>query len=423
MSKPSITKYINFRNLHRGNNPELSLINKENRRDSGFSLLELTVAVGVLLVLSIFGFIGYQVQMKNARTGAVESTAEEAYTKASAFLAGSADEDLDEIEEEFNEKNDKVRVEITELPNKGVQVRTFLRSDETITAVRTTPSSTAIVSPGDNDGEDTGNGNGGEDTGNETTPPITTTPLILPDITKAFIPVAKDGCTTDPATVKISNPRINFYNYATSGTTGPAALQLTIDETISTCFRIQVDTNELPIEITDNFVSGRQGTSGPQPNSGWGTSLVRENGNYYIDGIRNGNTFAKGTILSFHLSLENKEFNYKTIDNESINQTEPTIVSDNNGNIYVTFTSEVNYIANWETEVDLSGYLEEGETITVHGSSVTGMNTNTPSGVAYMLDAVAGEKHVYTIKNTANVTALPAAGNSRTVVFQIHNNQ
>ena len=53
----------------------------------GFSLLELVVAVGILLVLTVGGLLAYSGITDNARNAAVQSAASEVYTSASAYEA------------------------------------------------------------------------------------------------------------------------------------------------------------------------------------------------------------------------------------------------------------------------------------------------------------------------------------------------
>jgi len=48
---------------------------KENLNEKGFSLIELVIAIGIILVLSVGGLIGYSAISKNAKQAAVESAA------------------------------------------------------------------------------------------------------------------------------------------------------------------------------------------------------------------------------------------------------------------------------------------------------------------------------------------------------------
>jgi len=55
--------------------------------DDGFSLLELVVAVGILLVLTVGGLLAYSGITDNARNAAVSSAASEVYTAAASYEA------------------------------------------------------------------------------------------------------------------------------------------------------------------------------------------------------------------------------------------------------------------------------------------------------------------------------------------------
>jgi len=63
---------------------------KENNED-GFSLLELVVAIGILLVLTVGGLIGYSGITDNARTAAAESAASEISTGIIVALSDNID--------------------------------------------------------------------------------------------------------------------------------------------------------------------------------------------------------------------------------------------------------------------------------------------------------------------------------------------
>lgn len=58
---------------------------KEWKNDKGFSLLELVVAVGILMVLSVGGLLAYSGIQKNARVAAVQKAASEVFTGATAY--------------------------------------------------------------------------------------------------------------------------------------------------------------------------------------------------------------------------------------------------------------------------------------------------------------------------------------------------
>jgi len=63
---------------------ELIKERREAAKDAGFSLLELVVAVGILLVLTVGGLLAYNGITNNARDAAVQSAASEIYTAATA---------------------------------------------------------------------------------------------------------------------------------------------------------------------------------------------------------------------------------------------------------------------------------------------------------------------------------------------------
>lgn len=65
--------------------------------ESGFSLLELVVAIGIILILTVGGLIGYSAITKNAKEAAVESAASAVMTAAMAYDANG-----DNITEEAN---------------------------------------------------------------------------------------------------------------------------------------------------------------------------------------------------------------------------------------------------------------------------------------------------------------------------------
>lgn len=88
--------------------------------DSGFSLLELVVAVGILLVLTIGGLIAYSGITDNARNAAVQSAASEIYTAATAKeAAGETQTGAEDAAQEWinSSKDDKFQVFVNEETN------------------------------------------------------------------------------------------------------------------------------------------------------------------------------------------------------------------------------------------------------------------------------------------------------------------
>lgn len=59
--------------------------------ENGFSLLELVVAIGILLVLTVGGLIGYSAITGNAKTAAAQSAASEISTAVMVALSDSDD--------------------------------------------------------------------------------------------------------------------------------------------------------------------------------------------------------------------------------------------------------------------------------------------------------------------------------------------
>lgn len=59
--------------------------NKKTKTDDGFSLLELVVAVGILLVLTVGGLLAYNGIINSARQAAVENAAETVYNQAMIY--------------------------------------------------------------------------------------------------------------------------------------------------------------------------------------------------------------------------------------------------------------------------------------------------------------------------------------------------
>lgn len=63
----------------------------DKANEGGFSLIELVVAVGVLLVLTVGGLIGYGAVVHNAKVAAVENAADEVLTAVMVHEANGAD--------------------------------------------------------------------------------------------------------------------------------------------------------------------------------------------------------------------------------------------------------------------------------------------------------------------------------------------
>lgn len=94
---------------------------KENveANENGFSLIELVVAIGILLVLSVGGLIGYSQITNNAREAAVQSAASDTLTGVMARLSdnnGTNDiAELNTIVAEYN-NNYGTKINVTATP-------------------------------------------------------------------------------------------------------------------------------------------------------------------------------------------------------------------------------------------------------------------------------------------------------------------
>lgn len=87
--------------------------------ETGFSMLEAVVVVGVLLALAVSGFFAYGPIAENAKIAKVKSTAAEVYTAAQAANAdGDPQTSPQKVIDTYNASTDKIRVEI--LPSGGV---------------------------------------------------------------------------------------------------------------------------------------------------------------------------------------------------------------------------------------------------------------------------------------------------------------
>lgn len=102
-----ITRGNNYRKIGKENMEKI----KTMRNEEGFSLLELVVAVGVLLVLTVGGIMSYQGITYNAKKSATERAASEAYTAAVAGInsagEGSADERAKQAVSDYQDTLDK----------------------------------------------------------------------------------------------------------------------------------------------------------------------------------------------------------------------------------------------------------------------------------------------------------------------------
>lgn len=126
--------------------------------EDGFSLLELVVAVGILLVLTVGGLLAYNGITKNARVAAVESAASEVLTGAVANqLDNKNNTNAVDAETEWNATSKK---------DKSGKAQIVVKVDETPTCLKVTAthvkSEQSIRQSGTGCGSETGGENSGE---------------------------------------------------------------------------------------------------------------------------------------------------------------------------------------------------------------------------------------------------------------------
>lgn len=84
---------------------------KKFRLESGFSMLEAVVVVGVLLALAVGGFIAYGAVAENAKKAAVESTASRVYTAIEVAKSdGDPSTTPQKVVDDWNNSGSKVTV-------------------------------------------------------------------------------------------------------------------------------------------------------------------------------------------------------------------------------------------------------------------------------------------------------------------------
>lgn len=166
-------------------------LNKEFAKDDGFSLLELVVAVGILLVLTVGGVLAYQGITNNARQAAVDKAASEAFTAAQAYrLDSRSDTVAKDVEAEWNgtKKGDSMNLEVLDSP-------TCLR----VTATHERGQS-AVRQEGEGC-EGAGSENGGNE--GEVVPPVVEEPAPTIPAEHQFINASSSSSTMDK--VRIGN--------------------------------------------------------------------------------------------------------------------------------------------------------------------------------------------------------------------------
>ena len=77
--------------------------NRLYKNEQGFSLLELVVAVGIMLVLTVGGFAGFNSMMNNSRQAAVDNAVETQYNLAvSYYLDKNPQTEPNDAEKDWN---------------------------------------------------------------------------------------------------------------------------------------------------------------------------------------------------------------------------------------------------------------------------------------------------------------------------------
>ena len=86
---------------------------RDYRLETGFSMLEAVVVVGVLLALAVGGFVAYGTIAENAKRAAVKSAASQLHTGVvSATFDGDPNTDPQKVMAEWNASTDKIFGEI-----------------------------------------------------------------------------------------------------------------------------------------------------------------------------------------------------------------------------------------------------------------------------------------------------------------------
>ena len=92
----------------------------KHRLETGFSMLEAVVVVGVLLALAVGGFLSYGPIIENAKIASVKSAASQVHTAATvASFDGQSDTDPQDVISAWNASTERIEVKILE-PAGGV---------------------------------------------------------------------------------------------------------------------------------------------------------------------------------------------------------------------------------------------------------------------------------------------------------------
>lgn len=140
----------------------------EELNDDGFSLIELVVAIGVLLVLTVGGLIGYSSITQNAKEAAVETAAAEVYTAAKAYEANG--DDPKDAETRYNDsvQDGAIDAEVSFGADNCIAVKATNRDGLSATRGCGATGGSGNENTGgngDNNGDGDDNGSGNENTG------------------------------------------------------------------------------------------------------------------------------------------------------------------------------------------------------------------------------------------------------------------
>jgi len=98
------------------------------KQDNGFSLLELVVAVGILLILTLGGLLAYNGITDNARNAAVQKAANEVYDTAMARHSGGDTGSPTSADDDWNgsaANDNQIATEVSDLNNGRYEVKAW----------------------------------------------------------------------------------------------------------------------------------------------------------------------------------------------------------------------------------------------------------------------------------------------------------
>ena len=130
------------------------------KRDDGFSLLELVVAVGILLILTVGGLLAYTGIQKQARIAAVQSAASEVLTGAAAHqLDNKSTTNAVDAQIEWNKTSKKDKADKAQITVKVEEAPTCLKVTATHVKGEQAIRQTGTGCVGDENGENESGGN------------------------------------------------------------------------------------------------------------------------------------------------------------------------------------------------------------------------------------------------------------------------